>query len=166
MDELLTKVSSFLSSSFQNFSEFLRSQAPTVRWVNDFCNRWLWKHICFCNIESICVRKAKKCAEHWSLWFSLSPLIIKLLWLVLTGDCLPGKERLCGSPGPRGSSGWVERLSNRMRVRKTFLTRQCFFVPLTDGVILVDPEYLKDRKGRTAVVQPARAGMLPLSGHS
>ncbi|CAF97348.1 unnamed protein product, partial [Tetraodon nigroviridis] len=37
-------------------------------------------------------------------------------------------------------------LINRMQVSETLLTRHCFFFPLTDGVILVDPEYLKDRK--------------------
>lgn len=30
------------------------------------------------------------------------------------------------------------------------LTQHFAFFLLTDGVILVDPEYLKDRKGRTA----------------
>lgn len=104
VDEMLTQVYSVLSSSFQNFSEFSRSQAPTVRWVNTFCNQWLRKLICYCKL--FCVRKAKKCAENWSKW--ISPLLlINLLWLVLTGDCLPGKERLCGSSGPCGSSGWV-----------------------------------------------------------
>lgn len=43
-----------------------------------------------------------------------------------------------------------------MRFSDTFLTRHRFFFPLTDGVILVDPEYLKDRKGRTAGVELAQ----------
>lgn len=71
IDESLTQVSSVLSSSFQNLSEFLRSQAPTVRWVNHFCNHWMWKHICYCNINSSCVRKVKNCAENGSGWISL-----------------------------------------------------------------------------------------------
>lgn len=36
-------------------------------------------------------------------------------------------------------------------VKLTFLTRHWFSFLMTDGVILVDPEYLKDRKGRAAV---------------
>lgn len=35
------------------------------------------------------------------------------------------------------------------------LTQLFVFFLLTDGVILVDPEYLKDRKGRTAHHQNA-----------
>lgn len=58
---------------------------------------------------------------------------------------------------PVGELNVWSGLINRKRVSETLLTRHRFFLPLTDGVILVDPEYLKDRKGRTAVVQLARA---------
>lgn len=127
------------------------------------------------------------------------------LWLVLAGDGLPGKERLCGSPGPRGPSGWVSRFIDGERKVMEVLGKVCVCAwcvcavmqqkimcdwmnmwalrwnkdfqvcrrssagrapsvgsaetlcwlgalssfLLTDGVILVDPEYLKDRKGRT-----------------
>lgn len=108
------------------------------------------------------------------------------LQLILTGDCISGKERLCGSSGPRGSSGWVEMFGDISLTgwdwNWTFLTGNCLFFLLPDGVILVDPEYLKDRKGgikpgtgapavlKLALVQLAPAheavGLLPWGWHS
>lgn len=79
----------FFSSSFQNLSEFLRSRAPTVRWVNDFSIMAVDTHQnCL-----ICLKLIDESAQ---------------LQLILTGDRISGKERLCGSSGPCGSSGWVE----------------------------------------------------------
>ena len=142
-----------LSSCLQIYSEFLRSQVPTVRWVVIGCGNASVTATSSCCLSE---KKVLKIEAAESVFFFTAELTC-WDWFSQVTVYLGKRDFVdhLDHVDPVGELNVRSCWNNRMWVSETFQTRHCFFL-LTDGVILVDPEYLKDRKGRTAVVQPLK----------